>query len=138
MQLRRDTEYALRILAIIGEKRTDRTSPGGVTLSEISAQSGVPRVGVDRICGYLESAVFIESGKGENGEVLYFPAAGFSDRSLLDVMQITEHGTQLFAVFDKSSSLFVNAGQALQSVQAGVERTLSTLTLADLMAQKKV
>ena len=57
MQLKRDTEYALRILYAIAGSSVPRKNPPhiGVTLNEISALSGVPRVGIDRICSQLES-----------------------------------------------------------------------------------
>jgi len=94
MQLKRDTEYALRVLFCVGRQTPEGGAARGLTLGEISAAAGVPRVSADRICAALERAALLESRRGAAGEQVYAPGQDFARRSLLDVMRVTEHGAQ--------------------------------------------
>jgi len=134
MQLRRDTEYALRILYCMVGRGGDKTSPSaGLTLGRLSALSGVPKAAADRMCGRLKDAAFIVSRDGKGGETLYFPASGLRRRSLLDVLKMTEGGVQLCGVFDKTGGFYKEVGPQLQSVQTEMKKILAAATMGDLL-----
>jgi len=132
MQLKRDTEYALRILLAAAEKAAPRGEPPqGVTLNEISALSGVPRVGIDRICAQLESAGLLQSRRAKNGERLYAAASALYQKSLLDLLLAMEQGVPLFAVFDKGSGFFSKNEKRMLHLQEKADRLLDGEKLED-------
>ncbi len=133
MQLKRDTEYALRILFCLGEQRLTRRRVIGLTAQQISARSGVPKVGTDRICRLLEKSGLIRCRTNRSGDTVFLARPSFAKSSLLDVIQITEPGTQMFAVFDRSSPFYTAAAPQLQRLQEAGERLLTEITLGDLL-----
>jgi len=136
MQLRRDTEYALRILFHIGAECLSRQAQwDGPTLSEISSKAGVPKVIAGRICGVLEENEVIVSKKAPGGELLYRPGPAYERSSVLDIILLTEHNAKLFAVFDKNSSFYRAQGSRLQLIQAQLEKELSALKIKDFFAK---
>ncbi len=134
MQLKRDTDYALRILLCMGEQSLDGDAPAaGLTLPELSARAGVPKISANRICGYLECKNIL-SKRRENGELLYFPGEALTRQTLLDVLSATEGGAHLFAVFDRKTELYRTYGAQLEAVQKAIEDVLSGVSLADLLS----
>lgn len=133
MQMKRDTEYALRILYAVAGGPAPKEEPfrGGATLNDISALSGVPRIGIDRICGQLEAAGLIQSRSEEGGEVLYAPAPDLMQKSLLDITRATEQGMSLFAVFDKGSDFFFRNEARILRLQDRAETLLNDEKLGD-------
>lgn len=133
MQLKRDTEYALRILNAIARSSDIRKDPPyiGVPLSEIRALSGVPGVAIDRICSKLESAGLIACQKEKSGEKVYTAASDLRQKSLLDVIRTTEQGIPLFAVFDKDSGFFQRNENRLLQLQSSAEKLLDGEKLID-------
>jgi len=133
MQLKRDTEYALRILYAVAGKSDPEEGAfrSGATLSEISALSGVPRVGIDRICGQLEAAGLIISRKNGGGDVSYTASPELLRKSLLDVVRVMEQGVPLFAVFDRASDFFSQNEARLLRLQAKTESLLDGETLGE-------
>ena len=138
MQLKRDTEYALRILFCFETELMEKqTGADGLSIGEIGTRSGVPRVGADRVCGYLEEAGLIASSSKGSGETVYQPKTDLRDTSLLDVLRLTEPSSQLFAVFDKSSFFYKIAEPQLQEVQTAAEKIMSELTIGRIAEAEK-
>lgn len=138
MQIKRDTEYALRILFAMGERCPEKDGPmTGLSINEITMSSGVPRVGVDRLCRRMASAGLITERKGGGGELLFCSSQDMRRATLLDVMKITEDGISLFAVFEKNSPFYRSAGIKLQGLQEETEALLSCLTVGDLLNAEK-
>lgn len=134
MQLKRDTEYALRILYCIGAQCPEKDAvQRGLTVGEICARSGVPKLGVRRLCAILTGAQFLVCRTRENGDVFYLPGQDLRQTSLLQVVRITEPGTQLFAVFEKGSAFYKSTAIALQTCQTEVEKILSGVTIGSLL-----
>ena len=138
MQLKRDTDYALRILFYIGGQQsgTDAAS-NGFSSSDISTQTGVPRMSVDRICGYLGEKRIIAAKTAENGEYLYYPGPGFGRKSLLEVVRAAEGGADIFAVFDRKSPFYRAHGARLREIQAGLDKLLSDISLKDFLGGER-
>lgn len=132
MQLKRDTEYALRILFTVA----GATDPRGITRTEIRNRSGLPRAGVNRICDRLESAGLITCRREDNGEGVYAAAADLFRKSLLDVICAVEQGVPLFAVFEKGSAFFSQNEGRLTTLQGKVEALLDEEKLGDYFSRE--
>lgn len=83
------------------------------------------------VIGYGVIAMVFQGG-GSNGGTLYRPAPGLPRRSLLDVMRVTEPGTQLFGVFENDCSFYRSVGDQLELFHGELEKLLSGLTLGKL------
>lgn len=130
MQLKRDTDYALRILMCAAEQKKNKKSfSGGLTIQEISARTGMPRVSVDRICRCLEKSKLIVKATGVRGENVYFADDRTPELSLLEIIEAVEKETQLFAVFDKKSDMYRMHEAFFREVQLEIEKTLSEATV---------
>ncbi len=134
MQLKRETDYALRILLYIGQRCSDETAPcEGVSIFDISSQTGIPRIRAGRICGYLKETGLIRETASETHETLYAPGEGLLQRSLLDIVAVTEYNTHLFAVFDRQSQLYRSQARQFQKIEAEIEEILSNIPLQALL-----
>ena len=79
MQLKRDTDFALRILFCLKQNhdKKDAEGPEGLTLTEIAKQTGVPKLAAGRICDCLQARGMIRlSGDREYTEKEYSSSAG--------------------------------------------------------------
>ncbi len=133
MQLKRDTDYALRILCCLGRQAAEGAPAGaGISLLEISSHAGVPKLSARRICGCLKAKKLLSTKKEPNGAVLYYPGELFPTCSLWDVMSATEDNVHLFAVFDRKSDFFKINGKRLENIQNEIERIFQNTTLAKL------
>jgi len=138
MQLKRDTDYALRIILYIGVYWPEREQTSeGFSLSEISSQTSVPRISADRICGYLKDSDILSSVRTGTNELLYHPGKDFYDRSLLDVINAAEDGVQLFAGFDRKSLFYRERDETLRRIQESVDETLSRITIRQFLDGEK-
>jgi len=138
MQLKRDTDYALRIILCIGESWLDsRADPDGLSLSEISLHTGVPKISVNRICGNLKDRMILSSGRTTEKSVSFYPCPAFFRLSLLDIIEASEDNVNLFALFDRTNRLYSAQTERLQRVQNDIESILSGTTVEDLLGEKK-
>ncbi|MBQ1705827.1 MAG: Rrf2 family transcriptional regulator [Clostridia bacterium] len=133
MQLKRDTDYALRILSCIGSRSAEGTMPPeGISLRTISSQTGVPKLSVNRVCRNLEHKKILSVETSAGGDLMYRPAEGFYERTLLDAIMATEGSFKLFAVFDKKTALYRKYRGKLEKTQEEVEKSLQKITMKDL------
>ncbi|MBO6300992.1 MAG: Rrf2 family transcriptional regulator [Ruminiclostridium sp.] len=138
MQLQRDTDYALRILYLIGSRDLYETDAGaGMTLKKICKQSRLPRVTANRICGHLENAGFLVKRHTPDDETLYAPGPDLSRKTLLDVFILIDRGVDLFAVFDKNGAIYKALNKGGWNAQARLEKTWAGVTLGDFWATLK-
>ncbi|MBQ8975461.1 MAG: Rrf2 family transcriptional regulator [Oscillospiraceae bacterium] len=139
MQLRRDTDYAVRILFCIKEDYDRRKRKGsGLTLSEIAAHVGIPKLVAGRLCERLSAGGIIKSKmEQESEEKIYYTTDGLSSKSLLDVIEVMEETGKIFAVFDKRSSMYKSCEDSLQQVQSSLENVLKGTALKELFTVGK-
>ncbi|MBR2666575.1 MAG: Rrf2 family transcriptional regulator [Oscillospiraceae bacterium] len=140
MQLKRDTDYAIRILFCL--KETIETDPEReqkkIALSEIAAQARIPKTTALRICGYLSEKGMIHLiREGEDGENEYYAAPLLLERSLLDVIEAVEGTGRIFAVFDRKSHMYRKCGKGIEKLQRKHERLLSSASLEGLIGKKE-
>lgn len=140
MQLKRDTDFALRILFCIkqNQDKKDAESPGGLTLTEIAKQTGVPKLAAGRICDRLQVKGMIRlSGEQEHMEKTYSSTEELLTFSLLDIIEAVEGTGQLFAVFNRNSSMYRSCRGQIMKAQKRAENALAKTTLDILFGSHK-
>lgn len=127
MQLKRDTDYAFRILLVMAESATDKEFQG-LKAKEICEKTDVPRQIVLRLCNLLSAMGFIKKDEADKSTI-YIPESDLPKKTLLDVIQVIEGQTNLFAVFDRRTEIYQRYGFMTESVNNILSNELSKITL---------
>ena len=133
MQLKRDTEYALRIMICIAEDIKNNGGQEGIRCTKVLAETGIPLVGFYRICRQLEENGLVRNEIKANGEKWMYPGDGFWDQSILSIGEAMEGTMKLFAVFDKNSYLSQQYGKKLNETQTSLNKILIKTTMKELV-----
>ncbi len=134
MQLKRDTDYALRIMLCLTDQcLVKQTAPNGLSMLDISALTGIHKLSAERICGDLVRGRFIIRRTGKGREVRFLPREGLGDASLLEVVTATENSADLFAVFDRRARPYQRSGALLRHIEEQSKELLSQTTIHDLL-----
>lgn len=135
MQLKRDTEYAVRILYSLCQNRDNEklTETKGETLIEISTQTGIPKTVAGRVCDNLVvKGIICRSDDPYETNKVYYSSKELSGYSLLDVIEAVEGTGKLFEVFDKRSEVYKNCEEQFLEIQKKTELLLTKATLYNL------
>ena len=136
MQLKRDTDYALRILFCLREKQAEDISrrTAGWTLPEMAATIGAPKLAVSRVCEKLSKAGLIRfcPAPERGGKKCLFPA-DLAGRSLLEVTRAVEDTGDIFAVFDAGTPMYQHCEGRLKEAQEQVKEALEGISLQRLL-----
>ena len=133
MQLKRDTEYAMRIMICIAEDRRKNGKKSGVPVSNVISSTGIPKVTFDRICGNLEEKGMIRKEITGEGEKYMYPGKGFWKQSVLSIGEAIEGNMEMFAVFDRSSCVIQKYGDKLKETQEKLNHVLSEITMESIV-----
>lgn len=135
MQLKRDTDYALRILHCINTLQSSNSNKYGTypTISDITLYSGVSKTPALRICGKLCNSQILKVYKDNLTGKEHYMLPDVKNSSLLDVIEAVEKSCNIFAVFDKKSSFYKNHETYLASVQNDMFSLLSNTSLYSLI-----
>ena len=132
MLLKRDTDVALRILFCLKQncEKKDTGETSGLTLTQISIQTGVPKLTAGRICDRLmvKGMIYL-SREQEQSEKAYYSTEELGAFSLLDVVEATERTGKIFDVFDRSSTMYKHCKERIMKTQKRTEDVLSKTTL---------
>lgn len=134
MQLKRDTDYAIRILYCL-RQNGDVGHTGerkGMTLSEIAMQTGTPKLVAGRVCESLKEKGMIAAAGQDRAERSYCSTETQSEYSLLDVIEAVEGTCQLFTVFDKRFAGYKSFENQIRKIQKQTEGVLAGATLGVL------
>ena len=134
MQLKRDTDYAIRILYCL-RQNGDVGHTGerkGMTLSEIAMQTGTPKLVAGRVCESLKKKGMIAAAGQDRAERSYCSTETQSEYSLLDVIEAVEGTCQLFTVFDKRLAGYKSFENQIRKIQKQTEGVLAGATLGVL------
>ena len=134
MQLKRDTDYAIRILYCL-RQNGDVGHTGerkGMTLSEIAMQTGTPKLVAGRVCESLKEKGMIAAAGQDRAERSYCSTETQSEYSLLDVIEAVEGTCQLFTVFDKRLAGYKSFENQIRKIQKQTEGVLAGATLGVL------
>ena len=77
MQLKRDTDYALRIMICTAKHIQKNNQDKGVLKTDIATDTGIPKPAFNRICSRLEEKGMLYTATGAKGEKLLFPGVDF-------------------------------------------------------------
>lgn len=140
MQLKRDTDYALRVMHCLktageSDAQSDRQR---LTLSEIALRTSIPRIMAGRICSRLHAKGMIAlCCDREGGELVYHMESGPLQYTLLDVVNIMEGTSRLFAVFDPRTSMYRGCENVLNEVQNEFEKLMVAISLEKLFEKRE-
>lgn len=133
MQLKRDTEYALRIMVHMAEHLKGNGKQTGIPSTNVIANTGIPIVTFNRICGCLEDNGMIRKEIDENGEKWLYPGHRFWEQSILSIGEAVEGNMKIFVIFDKNFNLSQSYGKKLQETQNSLDHILSQTTLESII-----
>ena len=135
MQLKRDTDFAIRILFSIKADFEKKGAEGaGLTVSELSARTGLPKLTVARLSEHLEEKGMLKALPDQPGaERVYYSANGFLGYSLLDVIEAVEGNCRIFSVFDKHNPSYRKYGGQLEKLENDIETLLANVPLSRLL-----
>lgn len=130
MQLKRDTDYALRLMLGVAKYADEN----GIPLAELCRHSSVPQTIATRLCSKLVKAGFLKDNKANN-QLLYFAGDNIQNRTVLDVVRAIEGTTDMFVVFDHSTELYACGKHEFALSQRQLESSLSDIRLKKLINQ---
>lgn len=127
MQLKRDTEYALRILMCVAGQKD-----GGITVLEISKHTAVPASITARLCQKMTDAGLMKSVSISKKSTGYLISEDALNKTLYDVISVVEGHSELFAVFDRTTEMFSAGLQYFEGTEEKFTDLLKQLTLQKL------
>lgn len=131
MQLKRDTDYALRLLLRLREKAA--LPEQAISLRELSAETGIPfRIG-SRILENLKEKNVVSTAEAGKGMIGYYLHENARQLSLYDLIAVTEGNAELFATFSKSDPAYRLCRETLQVTETEIKNCLSHVTLSGLL-----
>lgn len=132
MQLKRDTDYALRILyCLYIDSSFEDPYNLGLSIQEIARKTGLQTYIIKRLCELLEPPGFIICS-ANNGFPRLFASKELCNRSLFDVVEAVEGGANLFAVFFPSSLMYKQCHVNFQKTEKKFITLLKRTLLSDL------
>ena len=132
MQLKRDTDYAIRILLVMAEPALSKKELQGLDLKTICEKTSVSRQIAIRLCGLLSDAGFIKKEETDVSTI-YIPESDLLEKTVLDIIDAVEGQSNLFAVFDRRAEIYTKYGFALASVNAALSDELNKITIQTIL-----
>ena len=131
MQLKRDTDYALRLLLSLA-KHT-HTGEEGVSVQTLSREAQVPITIANRLCSKMEQAKLLHAVHAPDKTANYLLGDDTLCKTLYDVVCAVEGLCDLFAVFDRTTDLFSDRQPLFQTTEQQFVGVLHSMTLQQLM-----
>ena len=131
MQLKRDSDYAFRVLHHMEEQDGRDGSFRGLSISELSRGAGIPRRSAERICGYLVKGQILKESTADNG-MMFEKGERWDSASFLDVIKATEGSTDLFAIFDRKHKAYKENERILGEMGNKAREALSYLKVRNI------
>lgn len=131
MQLKRDTDYALRILLCAAKQNSGNEH--GMTASEFSKNTAVPLTIAARLCRKLTETEFLKTVNVNDHGVRYMIRQSALEKTVLNVICAMEEQGRLFAVFDRSTELYAVCKEYFDEVDRDLAGSLSAMTIGELL-----
>lgn len=135
MQLKRDTDYALRILLCVAKENAQNRA--GMTANELSKSLSVPPTIIARLCRTLTAAKLLDASYPDSGGIKYDLRRGALQKTVLDVICAVEDHGDLFAVFDRSTELYSICKDYFDEVDQQLADSLKSMTISELLGKAK-
>lgn len=135
MQLKRDTDYAIRILLVMAEPVPDKELQG-LKIKTICEKTDIPRQIALRLCNLLSGLGFIKK-EGEGESATYTPESNLPEKTVLDIIKAVEGQSNLFAVFDRRTEMYERYGHLLESVNEILLRELNNVTIQTILGREQ-
>ncbi len=127
MQLKRNTDYALRILLCVAEYPDEN----GIPLPKLCKHSSIPHTIAVRLCRKLvDENILTETTIGNRTFFAINPGA--NNITLYDVILAIEGTVDLFAVFDHSTELYMQCGDNLNIIEEWLTKGLKEINIREL------
>ncbi len=127
MQLKRDTDYALRLILGV----TKYADENGISLFELCRHASVPQAIAARLCSKLVEGELLKESAREDRSV-YFAGDNIQRKTLLDVVLTIEGTADMFAVFDHSTELYTCGKREFAMAERYLEKGLSGVEIQRL------
>lgn len=122
MQLKRDTDYALRLLLCTARQTRENTS--GRSLQTLSKETHVPATIATRLCSRMEEADLLRIAYGSGKSKRYLLGEDAMNKTLYDVICAIEGHRDIFAVFDRTTELFSSGKAYFQIAEGQFEKAM--------------
>ena len=126
MQLRRETDYALRIMIFFSSLQ--RTNKEKVSFGEICRETKVPFLSAKRICQTFERkgwAEFFEEGTN----LTVTPISTIEDITLQNILEVFDDEVKPFHIFDKRNKQYRGTSKLLKTIQDNMSASFENITL---------
>lgn len=130
MQLKRDTDYAMRIIWSVCRAKTDKDE--SIIISEICRQIGIARTIALRICNKLADNEIISSDTTVKNEIRFSVGEKTGEKTMYDVIKAIEGSSDLLEAFDKSFESYEKCGEVLDSLEESFNSILKQKTLGEM------
>lgn len=130
MQLKRDTDYAIRIIWSVCRAKTEKDE--SIIISEICKQIGVARTIALRICNKLTEREILAADIAAKHEIKFTVSDKTKEKTLYDVVEAIEGSSELLAMFDKSFESYANCGELFDSLEETFNSKLKEKTLGEM------
>lgn len=135
MQLKRDTDYALRIiLYIVKQSEPEKT---WLSIYDLSKNTAVPPAIIARLCRSLAEAKILNVIPSTDKTVKFALRRGAMKKTVLDIIRAVEGHNDLFAVFNRSTELYSICKDYFDETEQQFTDSLDALTIMQLKEKSK-
>ena len=135
MQLKRDTDFALRLLLCVAEHGCKEND--AIPLQTLSTRAKVPVTIAGRLCTKMVDSGLLQCVCKPGGARGYLPTASLCGKNLYDVICAIEGHDDLFAIFDKSTALFASGLKVFARADQKFVDAMKQVTLHQLMENSR-
>ena len=137
MNLKKDTEYALRILSCLynsGCVAIPFNSKKGMSLYDLCIKTGIPRISLQRVCEKLKAKDLIAYIRADdNHSIRYQTIKDIEYCSLLSVIEALERQCRMFLLFDQKTAYYHDNRHVFKGIDERYRRFFDTILLKELL-----
>lgn len=135
MQLKRESDYTLRIAIFLTREQIAEENKG-IKFKNVCAQTGVPLTVAKRICGMLAEKNLIEI-IDDNSCVMIMAKPGLKNKTIYEILDISDDGGSVFAVFNRKNKQYENCGSVFNTIDDQIHRSFKQITVGTLANMQK-
>lgn len=132
MQLKKDTDYAIRLLLALAEPDHEKQKRQGKKLKVLCERAAVPRPIALRLCSLLADAGFLNKEE-RSDSIMITQTDDLLSKTVLDVINAVEGQSNLLAVFDRKTELFERYGLVLELLNETLSKAFGQMTIKTIL-----